>query len=45
MNISKDEFIQRLTSMTKEEIREFIAKNGKEPKLIELVTRIPKYNN
>ena len=44
MNLSKEEFIQKLTSMTKEELHEFILTNGKEPKLITLVERIESYD-
>lgn len=43
--MSKDEFIEKLTRMTKEELQEFIHQKGKAPKMIQIVTPISNYNN
>ncbi len=43
--MSKEEFIQQLTVLSKEELQQFIHKNGKKPKLIPLLTPIQKDNN
>lgn len=40
--MKKEEFIKKITSMDKNQIREFIEKNGKKPKLIPMVVSIKK---
>lgn len=39
--LTKEDFITRLTKMTRDEIIQYIKDNGKKPKLIQLYRRVP----